>query len=198
MRFLTITILAASLCSPAAAFDFRPHELNIDAGGGRSLTSAAHGQARFRTIQLELVGHSNWIAHWIPKTDAGVSIAYSDIRQPRSWFGHQFGDPDDSVRGEWAYLFLRRGWRNVYAELGTGPMWSNRRVPAATARFNFHSQLGIGVRLLNATAHPMYVEYRFSHISNLVFGPHNPGSGKRNPGWDMNTILLGTRLRIWK
>jgi len=192
-----VFLLLAAFSLPAFASDFQSTELNIKAGAGESLTSW-HGQASFRSIEFELLGRSRFVARHIPKTEVGLSLMYSDIRQPRSWFGHQYGDPDDNVRGENAFLFVRRGWREAasvrpYVELGTGPMWSNRRVPAATSRLNFNSQLGIGVRLL-ADAHPVFVVYRFSHISNLAFGDQNPGHPKRNPGWNVNTILVGTRL----
>lgn len=187
-----LTIVIASTNVGAA-----PAEINVAIGGGKSLTSW-HGQARFRSIQFELTGTSRFIARFIPKSEAGVALMYSDIRQPKSWFGNQYGDGDDSVRGENAFLFIRRAWRgssNVqpYVELGTGPMWSNRRVPAATSRLNFDSQLGLGARFF-ARGQPLFIVYRFSHISNLAFGDQNPGHAKRNPGWNVNTILVGTRL----
>lgn len=186
----------------ASAADFQASEFNIYGGSGKSLTSW-HGQASFRQLQFEVLGQSRWITRHVPKLELGASLTYSDIRQPRSWFGYRYGDGDDSVRAEWAYLFLRRTFRDTssvepYIELGSGPMWSNRRVPAATSRFNFHSQLGVGARLFATSSHPLYVVYRFSHISNLVFGPRNPGMGKRNPGWDVNSVLIGTRVRAFR
>lgn len=192
--------LVAFLCAVSAGASDFPRELNVFVGAGRSLTSW-HGSSSYRQVEFQFVGRPRFVARFLPRTDAGVSLAYSDIRQPRSWFGSLYGDPNDSVRGEWTYLFLRHGWREnaatqPYVELGSGPMWSNRRVPAATSRFNFHSQLGIGTRLF-ATSHPVFVVYRFSHISNLLFGPHNPGAHKRNPGWDVNTIMIGTRLHAF-
>jgi hypothetical protein len=196
MRWLLILVLLPFSLSLFAS-DFQPTELNVKAGAGESLTSW-HGQASFRSIEFELLGRSRFVARYIRKSEVGLSLMYSDIRQPRSWFGHEFGDPDDDVRGENAFLFVRRGWREgarvqPYVELGTGPMWSNRRVPAATSRLNFNSQLGIGLRLF-ADSHPIFVVYRFSHISNLAFGDQNPGHAKRNPGWNVNTVLVGTRL----
>jgi hypothetical protein len=190
-------LLLASFSFPIFASDFQSAEINVRAGAGESLTSW-HGQASFRSIEFELLGRSQFVARYIPKSEVGLSLMYSDIRQPRSWFGHQYGDPDDNVRGENAFLFIRRGWRESasvrpYVELGTGPMWSNRRVPAATSRLNFNSQVGLGLRLL-ADTHPIFLVYRFSHISNLAFGDQNPGHAKRNPGWNVNTILVGTRL----
>jgi hypothetical protein len=192
----SIALLALALPLHAADF-FHFDELNFFVSHARSLTSP-HGTARFRSLHLEFLGESPFIARFIPKAEAGAALTYSDIRQPRSWFGYTYGDPDDSVRGESAFFFIRRSFRHAvstqpYIEVGTGPMWSNRRVPAATSRLNFHSQLGLGMRLF-ADRRPLFIEYRFSHISNLAFGDRNPGHGKRNPGWNLNTILIGTRL----
>jgi hypothetical protein len=193
MRPFLVTVFLALVSCPLAA-----SEVTIALGAGESLRSW-HGQASFRSIEFGLLGKSRFVSHYIPKAEVGLSIAYNDIRQPRSWFGYEYGDPDDKVRGENAYFFVRRGWREAarirpYVELGTGPMWSNRRVPAATSRLNFNSQLGIGARFFD-DSHPVFLVYRFSHISNLAFGDQNPGHAKRNPGWNVNTILLGTRLR---
>jgi hypothetical protein len=198
VRQLISLFFTAFFVTAVFAADFQPREFNLFGEMGKSMTGW-HGQAAFRSIQFELLGRSPFVERWLQKSETGVSLTYSAIHQPRSWFGHRYGDPDDSVRGEWATLFVRRGWREhaplqPFVELGTGPMWSNRRVPAATSRFNFNSHLGIGTKLF-ATRHPIYVTYCFSHISNLAFGDHNPGHARRNPGWNVNSILLGTRLR---
>ena len=195
MRSLLVALIVL-VCSPLSA-----SELSVFVGSGKSLKSW-HGQASFRDIEFEYVTRWRLVERFISKTDAGVSVMYSDIRQPRSWFGDLYGDGTDSVRGENAYFFLRRNWREgtrmqPYVELGTGPMWSNRRVPAATSRLNFDSQLGIGARLFAGT-HPLFIVYRFSHISNLAFGDQNPGHAKRNPGWNVNTILIGTRIHKFR
>ena len=77
-----------------------------------------------------------------------------------------------------------------YVEVGTGPMWSNRRVPAATSRFNMNSQGGVGIIFNSGSNHPLYVGYRFSHISD-------GGMTGRNPGWDLHSFVVGTRLRAF-
>jgi len=180
------------LSSPALAGDF-----NIYLGHAAS-ESNRHGQSRFRSISFELTGRPKLprlIDRFLPDAHAGVDIDYADFRQPRSWFGHTYGDPDDSVRAEWAHFFLREYWRTSsntlrpYADLGTGPMWSNRRVPAATSKANFNSQLGLGVVLLPNARAPLYVGYRFFHISNGGLG------ASRNPGLNVNGFFIGTRVR---
>ena len=78
-------------------------------------------------------------------------------------------------------------WTEHYPDLGTGPMWANRRVPAATSRFNFNSQLGVGVTLFATSRWPLLAGYRFEHISNNGFT-------ERNPKLDVHTVFFGTTL----
>ena len=112
-----------------------------------------HGHSVFRSIQFEWIARSSRVERRIAHTTVGASLSYHDIRQARSWFGYSYGDPDDSVRGYSSFFFVRHHWRDnarhvqPFVELGTGPMWSNRRVPAATSRFNMDSQLGVDLRL---------------------------------------------------
>ena len=184
-------VLLLVLCSPAFAGDF-----NIYLANAKSETNR-HGQSRFRMISFELTGSPKLlrlIDRYLPNARAGVDIDYSDVRQPRSWFGYTYGDPDDSVRAEWAHFFLRQYWRSSsntlrpYVDLGTGPMWSNRRIPAATSKLNFNSQAGLGVALFPNARTPLFIGYRFFHISN-------GGSAGRNPGLNVNGFFVGTRVR---
>ncbi len=184
-------VLLLLLSSPAFAEDF-----NIYLANAKSETNR-HGQSRFRMISFELTGSPKVlrsIDRYLPNARAGVDIDYSDVRQPRSWFGYTYGDPNDAVRAEWAHFFLRQCWRSSsntlrpYVDLGTGPMWSNRRIPAATSKGNFNSQLGLGVALFPNSRTPLYIGYRFFHISN-------GGSAGRNPGLNVNGFFVGTRVR---
>lgn len=176
---------------PAFAGDFNVYVAHAASEGNR------HGQSRFRVISFELVGHPKMprlLERYLPDARAGVDVDYSDVRQPRSWFGYTYGDPDDSVRAEWAHFFLRQYWRTSsnrlrpYVDLGTGPMWSNRRIPAATSKLNASSQLGLGVVLFPNARTPLYVGYRFFHISN-------GGVAGRNPGLNVNGLFVGMRVR---
>jgi hypothetical protein len=187
VRFAVLLLL---LSSPAFAGDF-----NIYLADAKSETNR-HGQSRFRTISFELMGRpklSRLLERYLPDARLGLDIDYADVRQPRSWFGYTYGDPDDSVRAEWAHFFVRQYWRKSsnlqpYVDIGTGPMWSNRRIPAATSKLNFNSQLGLGVALFPNTRLPLYVGYRFFHISN-------GGLTGRNPGLNVNGFFVGTRVR---
>jgi hypothetical protein len=188
---------AVVLCSMSAFAATQPREFNLYLGNAGSETNR-HGQSRFRTISFELLTNPHYfkryLDRWLPNARVGVDIDYADVRQPRSWFGHTYGDPDDSVRAEWAHFFVRQYWRassnslRPYVDIGTGPMWSNRRIPAATSKLNFNSQLGLGVVLFPAARVPLYVGYRFFHISN-------GGLTGRNPGLNVNGFFIGTNLR---
>jgi hypothetical protein len=191
VRHAIRAVLLLLLSSPAFGGDF-----NVYLGGARSETNR-HGQSRFRSIGFELAGrprllHS--VERYLPNARAGVDLDYADVRQPRSWFGYTYGDPDDSVRAEWAHFFIRNYWRTSsntlrpYADIGTGPMWSNRRIPAATSKLNATSQLGLGIVMFPNARLPLYAGYRFFHISN-------GGLTGRNPGLNMNGFFIGTRVR---
>jgi lipid A 3-O-deacylase PagL len=190
-RTFAFTICLAIASTIAYAADFTPRECNVYLSAGRSPLNW-HGHSLFRSVHLELAGESRWVKRWIPRANVGAAITYSDIRQARSWFGYRYGDPDDWVRAVSSLFFLRRGWRQPaamqpYVELGSGPMWSNRRVPAATSRLNFHSQFGFGATLFAHSRSPLRIGYRFSHISNGEFA-------RRNPGLNVHTVLVGARL----
>ena len=184
MRRLLVLFLL-TIPGAAAAFDFSPRELSVSFSSGRSPRNF-HGHSVFRTIHFEAAGDSALARRWL-RAEAGASISYSDIRQARSWFGYRYGDPNDSVRGVTSFLFVRRHWRSAYAEFGSGPMWSNRRVPAATSRFNMDTQIGIGATLFGRSRLPLHVGYRFSHISN-------GGLMHRNPGLEVQSLLIGMRV----
>ena len=197
-RFLPVCIaalLVLFLAASASASEPRLRELNVDFSGGGSIPNR-HGRSDFRSVHFEIATHWNPIARWVRGLNAGAAVTYSDIRQPRSWFGHRDGDPDDSVRGESAYFFLRHQWRSSstispYADLGTGPMWSNRRVPAATSRLNASSQLTLGVSFRPQSRLLFRTGYRFSHISN-------GGFAGRNPGLNVHSLFIGMRAATFE
>jgi hypothetical protein len=190
-----LLLAAFAFALSARAGDFVPRELTFFVSAGASPINE-HGHSVFRTLQLEVTGRSKLADRWLKNVDAGVALSYSKVRQARSWFGYQYGDPDDRIRAEAAYFFLRRPWREGFStqpflELGTGPMWSNRRIPAATSRINFQSQLGFGLRLHADSEHPWLIGYRFAHISN-------GGLEGRNPGVNVHSFIVGTRVRTWR
>jgi hypothetical protein len=196
-------LLLSSLFTPLLhAGGFSAHELNIHYVNGAS-PMGAHGHSLFQSVEIEVTGHHSLVRRYVGRylgrylgdLDCGASFTYHDIIQARSWFGYRFGDPDDKIRGYQAYFFLRRRFLQgsrvePYVELGTGPMFSNRRVPAATSRINVSSQSGFGFRLFASSRFPITTGYRFSHISDAGF------TG-RNPGLNVHSVVVGTRLRTF-
>lgn len=183
MRRLVL-VLAAALALPLAAQTF--DDVRVYALGGKS-TTTWHGQADLQALNLEL-GHA-----LSPRTTVGVVIAPMNLWQPRSWFGDQFGDGSESVRALSASLLVRRTFRErssiqPYLELSTGPMFAEKRVPAATSRFNFVTQGGAGVVFNGQGRFPLFAGYRVMHISNGGYAP-------RNPGLNLGAIVAGVQLR---
>jgi len=191
-----VVVVAMLLSMPAVhAGDFAPRVINVQFSGGQNPLNW-HGRSVFRTIHFEVTGDSKLLARWVPNTDVGVALSYSKVRQARSWFGYTYGDPNDHVRAETAFVFARHQWRTFsnmrpYFEIGTGPMWSNRRVPAATSRFNFSSQAGFGLTINPDSKRAWMIGYRFSHISN-------GGTAQRNPGLNVHSMLIGVRAWTFK
>jgi hypothetical protein len=178
-------------CAFGGLADLRNEDLELLLSGGQSPMNR-HGHDVFRSAELALTGEWPRLDRFLPGARAGAAITYNAVRQARSWFGYQFGEPDDRVTAVSSYFFVRQAWRaesaalRPYAELGTGPMWSNRRVPAATSRLNFESRIGLGV-VIRRGREPIYVGYRFAHISNAGIVP-------RNPGVNLHAIVFGRRL----
>ncbi|HKO55935.1 MAG TPA: acyloxyacyl hydrolase [Thermoanaerobaculia bacterium] len=172
--------MAAPLLGP-------PERINIYLASGRSIQTW-HGQANMESIQFELA------RNWSPRTELGLIVAPMNVQQPRSWFGNKYGDPDETARGAALSPMIRRrffrNWRSFepFAELSSGPMWTTRRVPAATSHFNFITQAGFGAVLLPRRPVGIVVGYRFAHISNGGLAP-------RNPGLNVHTLVIGTRFR---
>jgi hypothetical protein len=188
-------LLALLVALPVAAAT--PEAANVYFSAGHN-PSNLHGSSDFRSLTFEMTFHEPLLERWarLHDTEAGAAISYHQIHQPRSWFGHTYGDPDDAVRSESLFVFVRHHWRATsdvqpFLDLGTGPMWANRRVPAATSRFNFNSQLGVGVTLFATSRWPLLAGYRFEHISN-------GGFTGRNPGLDVHTVFFGTTIRVWR
>ena len=154
-----------------------------------------HGHSVFRSIHFEVAGRAQRLPKWMRNPDVGAVVTYSAVRQARSWFGYRDGDPNDDVRAESLSFFVRRESSLPLApffEIATGPMWSNRRIPAATSRLNFDSQLGLGLVLMPGSRAPVRLGYRFSHISNGGLGT------SRNPGLNVNSVFVGVRVKKFR
>jgi hypothetical protein len=161
-------------------------EVRVYASGGKSITTW-HGQADLQAVHVELGRALS------PRTTVAVVASPMQIWQPRSWFGDQFGDGNESVHALAASLLVRRSFRvhsplQWYVEGATGPMVAQKRVPASTSRFNFVTEGGAGI-VLNAQGRlPVMAGYRFMHISNGGYSP-------RNPGLNVSAAVIGVQLR---
>ena len=178
LAVLVVPATAAERSDEGRAFTFF-------VAGGRSIRTW-HGQATISSVHLEWSQPYRW------KSQLALDIAPYTIRQPRSWFGDQYHDGDETVHAMAVALILRRTFRpqspiRPYVEAGTGPMWATGRVPAATSHFNFATQAGFGLILMARPNFGLYAGYRFWHVSN-------GGLSSRNPGLNVNGIVIGSRL----
>lgn len=180
-----ILISAVSLLTlPLAAQPF--DELQISAAGGKSVTTW-HGQADVQALHIEMGRRLS------DRTTVALVASPMNFWQPRSWFGSQFDDGNETVRAFSLSLLGRRTFRRGsplewFIEGSTGPMVAGKRVPASTSRFNFVSQAGAGVVLRAQSRYPIVAGYRFSHISNGGYSP-------RNPGLNVSSFVVGVRFR---
>lgn len=173
-------LLAVS--TPAQTID----DVRLVAAGGKSV-STEHGQADLQLLQLEL-GHA-----LSPRTTVALAGGAVNLWQPRSWFGDLYRDGNESVRALAASVLVRRTWRpgsrfRPYLEAATGPLVAEKQVPASTSRFNFMTQAGAGFAFNSGGRLPVFVGYRFLHISNGGYSP-------RNPGLNVSTAVVGVQFR---
>jgi len=189
MKNLLVLLLASlPLCASAQSL-LSPNRLNVYAFGGKSMTGRI-GQADIQAINFEF---GRAISH---RTEFGVVLAPMIIRQQKSGYDDQFGPGNQGVRVISGSLFARYHFGSdsatvrPYAELSSGPMWSEERVPAGTSRMNFISQGGIGITIHPRARYGIIAGWRFAHISNGGIEPD------KNPGYNTNSIVLGVQLRM--
>lgn len=182
------TLLALSLTAPLLAVDLPagPSRSGFTIIGGRSMQNW-HGQASLEAIKFEYGrGISN-------RTDLLFAFAPMSIQQPKSWFGNLYHDGNERVAALHASLILRRNFRvdsqslRPYVEIGSGPMWATRRVPASTSRFNFDSHIGTGAVFGAHNGFAPFAGVAFQHVSNGGYAP-------RNPGLNFTSVVFGFRM----
>ncbi|HYC59272.1 MAG TPA: acyloxyacyl hydrolase [Thermoanaerobaculia bacterium] len=159
----------------------------ISAAGGQS-HKTWHGQADVQALNIE-IGKT-----FSPRTEVAFVVSPMSLWQPRSWFGDQFGDGNETVRAIAAAVLLRHRLNvdssriHFYGEVASGPMWAEKAIPASTSRFNFSTQFGTGIVLMPRRRYPLLVGYRFAHLSNGGYSP-------RNPGFNISEVVLGVQVR---
>jgi hypothetical protein len=180
-------IIFAILLILLPAFASASHVVVVSAAGGHS-HKTWHGQADIQALNIE-IGKA-----FSPRTEVAFVFSPMSLWQPRSWFGDQFGDGNETVHAIAASLLVRHRLNtdssrvHFYGEAATGPMWAEKAIPASTSRFNFSSQIGAGVVLMPRARFPVMLGYRFAHLSNGGYSP-------RNPGFNISTIVVGVQVR---
>ena len=183
MRPLALLLLALF---PSLASAELSHVL-ISAAGGQS-HKTWHGQADIQALNIELGKTLS------PRTEMAFVASPMNLWQPRSWFGDQFGDGNETVHAIAASVLVRYRLNTdssrlqFYGEAATGPMWAEKAIPASTSRFNFATQFGAGVVLMPRARFPVLAGYRFQHLSNGGYSP-------RNPGFNISTIVVGLQIK---
>lgn len=188
IRAFVVTLVAMLVtCTAPAAFAQSIRNVDVSLIGGKSITSW-HGQADLQGLNVSVVHPLS------PRTEVSFGVAPVTLWQPRSWFGNEFGDGNERVRAVATSVMIRRTFGlpsnrvQWFLEGGTGPMLAEKRVPASTSRFNFMTQAGGGVVLMPNARVPLFLAYRFLHISNGGYAP-------RNPGLNVSSLVVGVRFR---
>ena len=168
-----ILLLVLVVSTPAAKCD----ELAFILGAGKSFTTW-HGQADVHSAGLE------WVRTRSERLDLGLAVTPQVFWQPRSWFGYQYGNGNEKVQAIGVsavarYYFASRHRIAPYVDVATGPVWAEKRVPAATSHFNWATEPGVGIR-----SGRFRIGYRFSHVSNGGIEP-------RNPGLNISSLVMG-------
>jgi hypothetical protein len=160
----------------------------VVSGEGGQSHKTWHGQADIQVLNIEL-GKA-----FSPRTEVAFVASPMNLWQPRSWFGDQFGDGNETVRAIAASVLVRyrlntdSSRMQFYGEAASGPMWAEKAIPASTSRFNFSTSLGAGIVVMPHARYPVLLGYRFAHLSNGGYSP-------RNPGFNISTIVLGVQVK---
>ena len=153
------------------------------AAGGFS-SSGARGDADIRFLSAELTRPRS------DKLHLGVAVTPMVINQPADWTGIPHEDVDGlalSVLARWHFDRRLLGMR-PWADIRTGPSWSELDVPYETSRFNFLTDAGIGLTVLERPSYAINLGYRLMHISNA-------GTAEKNPGWTFQSLSFSVHAR---
>jgi hypothetical protein len=183
----TLVLLAAICVSTHAFGGFRgPTRTSIGAAAGKSM-SGVHGQASLASFHFEL--SRAFLAH--TEVTSGVQPMF--IEQPSHFFVAD-GKGNEHAFAVQFTLGLRHHFRDESAntrpfiELGSGPMFSDKRVPVTSSRVNFYSYGAVGATFHARNGYAPYAGFRFGHISNAGI------VADRNPGYNIGSIVLGVRF----
>jgi len=183
-----ICAVLVSTCISVSAFaGFNgPVQTSIGATAGKSMTGV-HGQGSFATLQFDF---SRAFLH---HTEATWGVQPFFIRQPSHFFTAD-GHGTQSALGLQLTLGLRHHFgsesRNVrpFAEIASGPLFTDKKVPVTASKINFNSYGTIGATFGRHNGYRPYAGFRFGHISNAGI------VADRNPGYNIFSAVFGVRL----
>lgn len=161
------------------------HAFTMFVDGGRSVPTW-HGQSTLTSIHFEWSRPFRW------NTQFGLEFAPYAIRQPKSWFGDLYHNGHENVSAiefgaTWRKMFRPGASLRPWIDIGTGPMVSINPVPEATSFFNMASHGAVGIVLMGSRDAGLFIGYKFTHVSN-------GGLASRNPGLNVNGIVIGSRI----
>ncbi|HJW92095.1 MAG TPA: acyloxyacyl hydrolase [Thermoanaerobaculia bacterium] len=179
-----LVLFAAALCVSVPAFaGFNgPMETSIALVGGKSM-NGVHGQGTFASL------HFDFSRAFREHTELTWGVQPWLIEQPSHFFVADGKDNENAFALHFT-LGLRHHFGSAsanvrpFVELGSGPMFSSKKVPATTSRINFDSYGTAGVTFHGR----QYLGFRFQHISNAGI------VADRNPGFNIGSIVFGIRL----
>jgi hypothetical protein len=179
-------LVAISVSLPAFAGLHGPTRKSAGASAGKSMTGV-HGQGSFAMIQFEL--SRAFLAH--TEVTSGVQAMF--IEQPSHFFiadgrGNEHAIALQSTLGIRHHFGAESAPTRPFIELASGPMWSDKRVPATSSRVNFYSYGAIGATFHARNGYAPYAGVRFGHISNAGI------VADRNPGYNIGSIVFGVRF----
>ena len=186
MKRALLLLSVIGLSAPAFAAFHGPIQTSIGLMLGKSM-SGVHGQASFVAVPFE------YSRAFLPRTAVTWGFQPFFIQQPNHFFVADGNDKQTAFA-----LQLTLGLRHefgsenantrAYVDIGSGPMWSNKKVPVTSSTINFDSYGTIGATFRARNGRAPYVGFRFQHISNAGI------VADRNPGYNIGSIVFGIRL----
>jgi hypothetical protein len=185
-RAFPLLLVALCVSMPAFAGFNGPIETSIGLLGGKSM-NGVHGQGSFASV------HFDFSRAFRPHTELTWGVQPWLIEQPSHFFVADGKDNEHTFALHFT-LGLRHHFGSEsasarpFVELGSGPMFSAKKVPATTSRINFDSYGTAGVTFHVRNGYAPYVGFRFQHISNAGI------VADRNPGFNIGSLVFGVRL----
>lgn len=185
MKIVCAVAVAICVSMPAFAGFDGPIQTSVGLMGGKSMTGV-HGQASFASLDVD------WSRVFLSRTELTWGLQPFFIQQPSHFFVRD-GHGSQNALALQLTLGLRHQFRSVSAsirpflEIGSGPMFSNRKVPVTASNVNFDSFGTLGATFHVRNGYAPYFGFRFQHISNggIV--------ADRNPGYNVGSVVFGVR-----